>query len=177
MFICSTLASMYQGAIVAKGFRKIIPHVSTLWKNSIQNNGRGEGRVSAGQKIYEVNLDNTVSWMEAPPKKRCLLLVAVQIGVKNPNLKWEHNLLKLCTELGEYKSCLSEWEARTSIECSSRIGSHCTSCSRTHVYLEWGTIWTEWEHTMDIGVPEIPCSSWCSCTRPEKLMQWIHAKL
>jgi hypothetical protein len=45
---------MYHGAIDVKGFRKIIPQVSTLKKYSIQNDGWGEGgigRFSAGQEI------------------------------------------------------------------------------------------------------------------------------
>lgn len=101
------------------------------------------------------------------PKNSVCCCWLFKVELKNPNLTWEHNLLILCAELEQYKSCVTDWEARTSIECSSRIGSHYTSCSRTHIFLEQGIVWTEREHKMDIGIPEIPCGSWCSCTWPE----------
>ena len=43
-----------------------------------------------------------------------------KLELKYPNLTWEHNLLKLCAELEQYKSCLQDGGARTSIECSHR---------------------------------------------------------
>jgi hypothetical protein len=101
-----------------------------------------------------------INWSELGwkhPQKRYLVLLKLEL--KYPNFTWEHNLLKLCAELEQYKSCLSDGGARTSTECSSRIGSHCNSCSKTDVFLEQDIVWTEWEHKTDIGVPEFPCSS------------------
>ena len=165
MFICSTLASMYHGAIVVKGFRKIIPQKSYLKKYSIQNNNLGGGKAGS---VLDRKYRTAINWSELG--QQCTLDGSTlkndiwycwlfRLELKYPNFTWEHKLLKLCTSWNNTRAVCKMEEQEPVLNAVTGIGSHCTSCSRTDVFLEQDIVWTEWEQKTDIGVPEFPCSS------------------